>query len=89
MANTRSALKRVRQTKTRQARNQSMKSRIKTAKTAAQAALDSGDQKAIDAAVSTLFSVADKALKSGLIHKNLSSRIKERYAAKINAKAKA
>lgn len=83
MANTRSALKRVRQTKTRTARNRVMKSRIKIARKDVLSAVESGDSKAAQEAYNALASAADKAAKSGALHKKTASRIKSRTAAKL------
>lgn len=85
MANSRSALKRVRKTKTETARNRAAKSRIKVARKNALSALEGGDAKAAQAAYNVLASEADKAAKKGVVHKKTASRIKARMAAKVNA----
>ncbi len=84
MANTRSALKRVRQTKVRTARNRNLKSRVKDARKDALAAVEAGDKAAASAAYNTFASAADKAAKGGAMHKNTASRLKGRVAAKVN-----
>ena len=85
MANSRSALKRVRKTKTETARNRSLKSRIKTTRKTALEAVDAGDAKAAQSAYNNFASAADKAAKRGAIHKKTASRYKSRLAAKIGA----
>ena len=47
--------------------------------------LESGDLEAAQAALSKVFSAYDKALKSGIIHKNRASRKKARLQAKLAA----
>ena len=84
MANSRSALKRVRQTKVRTAHNRDLKSSVKLTRKEALAAVDSGDKAAAQTAYNTFASAADKAAKSGALHKNTASRIKGRMAAKVN-----
>ncbi len=84
MANTKSALKRVRQTKTRTALNRALKTRVKTTRKSALAAIESGDKKAAQAAYDLFASAADKAAKGGALHKNTASRIKGRMAARVN-----
>ena len=87
MANSQSALKRVRQTKTRTLENQVLKTRVKNTRKAAVAALDSGDAAAIEKAVNALLSAADIGVKRGAYHKNYSNRLKRDFAAKVKAVA--
>lgn len=83
MANTKSALKRVRQTKTRTARNRAVKARVKAARKSALAAAVSGDSADAQSAYNLAASAADKAAKSGVLHKRTADRIKSRLAAKL------
>ena len=85
MANSRSALKRVRQTKTRTVQNRALKTRIKSARKAADEAIAGGDAAKIDQAVRALFSATDRAAKIGAVHANYSSRMKARFAAKVSS----
>ncbi|MDA7526037.1 30S ribosomal protein S20 [Verrucomicrobiales bacterium] len=85
MANSQSALKRVRQTKTRTEQNRVLKSRIKSSRKAADAALADGDAAKVAEAVRTLVSATDRAVKRGAVHANYSSRMKSRYASKVAA----
>ena len=89
MANTASALKRVRQTATRTARNRAAKSRLKTARKAALGAIAGGDAKAAQASIRSAVSLASRAAKSNVIHKNAVSRLQSRLAKAANTKAKA
>ena len=84
MANNKSAKKRNRQTTARTARNRSIKSRVKNARKAALAAIQSGDQAAIAARIAIYASTADKAANKNVIHKNAASRFKSRIAAALS-----
>lgn len=85
MANSRSALKRVRKTKRETSRNRALKSRLKATRKTALEAIDAGDTKAAQAAYDEFASAADKAAKKGAIHNNKASRLKSRVALKVNA----
>lgn len=86
MANTKSAKKRDRQRLVRTARNRSIKSRVRTARKAALAAIESGDAQAIAEKLAVFSSVADKAANKNVIHKNAASRFKARLAALLARK---
>ena len=85
MANTKSALKRVRQTKTRTERNRVLKSRIKTLRKKALSAKESGDAAAASEAFREFSSAVDRAAKGSVIHKNKASRHKSRLSAAVKA----
>ena len=87
MANTKSALKRIRMSERRRVRNQAYSSRVKTMLKKAEQAVASGatDSAAIVAAISTI----DKAAVKGVIHKNAAARRKSRLMKKVNAAAAA
>jgi small subunit ribosomal protein S20 len=89
MANTASALKRVRQTATRTSRNRGSKSRLKTARKAALGAIASADAATAQASIRSAISLASRAAKSNVIHKNAVSRLQSRLAKAANVKAKA
>ncbi len=89
MANTRSAEKNIRKTKVRTAHNQTVKSRIRTARKRVLAAVEKGDVKAAEAELSAFASVADKASKTKVLHQNTASRLKSRLAGKVKATGKA
>jgi small subunit ribosomal protein S20 len=90
MANTKSAAKRARQTKTRTARNRSINSALKTESkrlvTQLGAGKDSSPALAREA-YSALVSELDRAAKRGVIHQNVADRRKSRLARKIAALA--
>ena len=88
MANTRSAQKRNRQALKRRARNQSVRTQVKSAVKKAREALAAKDpakaQQALRAAARTL----DKAASKGVLHKkNASRRIARLFAAVLAARA--
>lgn len=85
MANTKSAKKRVRQIETRTARNRVVKSRLKSRRKDALAAIEAGSVKEAQAAYDLFASAADRAAKKNIIEKNAASRLKSRMAARINA----
>ncbi len=87
MANTKSALKRVRQTKVRTAQNRAIKSNVKTSRKSALAAIAAGDAAASQSAYNSFASTADKAAKRGTIHKRTADRMKARMAAKLKPAA--
>lgn len=85
MANTKSALKRVRQTEVRTERNRAVKSRIKTLRKKTFAAIEAGDKEAAAKALGEFASSVDKAAKTSLIHKNRSANLKSKAAKAIAA----
>jgi small subunit ribosomal protein S20 len=84
MANHPSALKRVRQTKTRTERNRQRKTTIKGLRKETLAAVSSGDADTASKSLSKFSSAVDKAAKKGMIHKNKAANLK-RSAAKAVA----
>ena len=89
MANIRSALKRIRQSEGRTARNKSVKSRLKTARKAAAAALATGNLEEAQKRARLAISLADRAARSNTIHPNAASRIKSRLISHLATKQKA
>lgn len=85
MANTKSALKRSRQTIVRTERNNSQKSRLKTLRKKTLAAIASGDKAAASKALDVLASAADKAAKTNLIHPNKAANLKSKAAKALAA----
>ena len=76
MANTKSAVKRNRQSIKRNARNSAVKTGVKTAIKAARAAIAAGDPAKAKIAVSAASAALDKAATKGVLHaKNASRRI--------------
>jgi small subunit ribosomal protein S20 len=85
MANTKSAIKRNRQTATRTERNRAEKSRMKTVRKKTLAAIESGNKEEAVKASDKLASVLDKAAKRNLIHPNKAANIKSKTAKAIAA----
>jgi small subunit ribosomal protein S20 len=88
MANTKSALKRVRQIERRTERNRADKSRLKTLRKKIAVAIDGGKADEAETAFRDFASAVDKAAKTNLIHKNAASRLKSNASAQV-AKGKA
>ena len=89
MANTKSALKRDRQTKRRTERNRAAKSRIKTLRRKVDEAAQGGKDDEVKTALSELSSVVDKAAKRGVIHGNKAANLKSKAAHKVAGASKA
>ena len=87
MANTYSALKRVRQTERRTEVNRKNKSRLRHTIRAMRRALTSKDAKAASALLPTTFSVIDRSAKSGIIKKNTAARYKSNLHLRVKALA--
>jgi small subunit ribosomal protein S20 len=85
MANSRSALKRVRKTEAETVRNRTVNSRVKTFRKKVDAAIESGDAKAAQAALGEFASAADKAGRKNIIHKNTANRMKGSLTRRIQA----
>ena len=80
MANTKSALKRVRQTEVRTERNRADKTRMKTLRKKTLAAVAAGDKAVAVSAANILSSALDKAAKRNLIHPNKAANLKRKTA---------
>lgn len=78
-----SAVKRVRQTSKRTARNNRVKRELKDATRALQAAIDAKQKTKLPELMSSLQSKLDTAVKKNIIPKNRAARIKSRYAALV------
>jgi small subunit ribosomal protein S20 len=85
MANTKSAIKAARKTVRLTERNRGVKTRLKTLRKRLDALLASKDATAKDAA-SDYVSAMDKAVKSGVVHRNAASRAKAHAAKVLKAK---
>jgi small subunit ribosomal protein S20 len=85
MANTYSALKRVRQTERRTEYNRRNKTILRHQIRAMRRALDSKDPKAAGDLLAKTFSVIDRSAKFGLIKKNTAARYKSRLHVKLKA----
>ena len=80
MANTKSAIKAARKSARFTLRNQGVKTRLKTLRKKLDAAIKAGEGGATKAAAAEYTSAMDKAVKSGVVHKNAASRAKARAA---------
>jgi small subunit ribosomal protein S20 len=85
MANTISALKRVRQTERRTEFNRKNKTRLRHTIREIRRALASKDPKSAAALLPQTFSVIDRSAKSGIIKKNTASRYKSKLTLRIKA----
>ena len=79
MANTKSAMKRIRQSERRRLRNRAMRSKIRGSVKTARAAEGSGRPAAILEAIRVL----DKAVSKGVIHRNTAARKKSALARRL------
>lgn len=84
MANTKSAIKAARKTVRLTARNRGTKTRLKTLRKQLDALIAAKDVATVKTAAAEYVSAMDKAVKSGVVHKNAASRAKA-YAAKVFA----
>lgn len=82
MANTKSAIKRMRQAEKRRLRNRAIRSRVRTAIKNARTALPSGGD-AARAAVIEAIRIIDKAVTKGVLHRNTAARKKSALARRL------
>jgi len=87
MANTYSALKRVRQTKRKTDVNRLRKSRLRHQIRSVRRLIESKDSSAAKAALPATFSLIDRSAKWGIIKKNTAARYKSRITARLKAMA--
>jgi small subunit ribosomal protein S20 len=85
MANTYSALKRVRQTERRTEFNRKNKTRLRHQIRSMRRAIASKDAKVAAELLPKTFSVIDRSVKSGLIKKNTAARYKSKLHVKVKA----
>lgn len=79
MANTKSAIKRIRQNEKRRLRNRAVRSKVRTAVKTARAAEGEGQRAAVLEAIRTL----DKAVTKGVVHRNTAARKKSALARRL------
>ncbi|MGH9468308.1 MAG: 30S ribosomal protein S20 [Terriglobales bacterium] len=84
MANHPSALKRVRQTRRRTARNRANASRLHTTVKKLRVALRSGDGATATKLAPSTMAQIDKAVQKGVLHRNAAARHKSRLAKALN-----
>jgi small subunit ribosomal protein S20 len=87
MANTFSALKRVRQTKRKTQVNRLRKSRLRHQIRTVRRLIEQKDASAAQAALSATFSLIDRSAKWGVIKRNTAARYKSRITARLKALA--
>ena len=85
MANTYSALKRVRQTERRTDYNRKNRTRLRHQIRAMRRALTAKDAKAATELLPKTFSIIDRSAKTGAIKKNTASRYKSKLHARVKA----
>lgn len=85
MANTKSALKAVRQSERRRVRNRSVRTRVRTASKAVLKAVGGRDASSATGLLRTAQSVIDRAAKRGVLHPRAAARRKSRLARAANA----
>jgi small subunit ribosomal protein S20 len=86
MANTKSAIKAARKSTRLHDRNQGVKTRLKTLRKRLDALLAAKDAAAGKTAAAEYVSAMDKAVKSGVVHKNAAARAKSHAAKAFAAK---
>ncbi len=84
MAHHASALKAMRQSLRRRARNRNNMSRLKTQVKKLRAAIAKGDAAAAKELLSATVSQIDRAAKEGVVHDNAASRYKSRLTRRVN-----
>lgn len=85
MANIKSAKKRILVTKTKAARNKSIKSAVKTSMKKVEAAVALNDKAAAEAALVNAISTISKATAKGVYHKNNCARKVSRLTKAVNS----
>ncbi|HLM58434.1 MAG TPA: 30S ribosomal protein S20 [Pyrinomonadaceae bacterium] len=84
MPNHKSAEKRMRQNEKRRVINRNNRGRLRTGIKKLRAALDSGDQAAVQALLPETVSLIDKAVQKGALHRNAAARYKSRLTVRVN-----
>jgi small subunit ribosomal protein S20 len=85
MANHFSAVKRVRQTEKRTARNRVSASRLRGALREMRESLEKGDKAVAGKTYQETVSALDKAIQKGVLHENTASRYKSRLSKRLSA----
>ncbi|HEX8068382.1 MAG TPA: 30S ribosomal protein S20 [Pyrinomonadaceae bacterium] len=84
MPNHKSAEKRMRQNERRRQINRSNRTRMRTQIKKLRAALDAGDDSALQQLLSQTVSILDKSVQKGVLHRNAAARYKARLTARVN-----
>ena len=74
------ALKRLKQNHKQNLLNRSFKSRVRTAIRSFETAVTTGQKEGIQVALNTVYSLVDKAAKTGIYKRNKAARVKSRIA---------
>ncbi len=85
MANSKSALKRVRQTKTRTERNKTVRTRMKSLRRRAIEAAEAGNNDEARAALNEFSSAVDRAQKANVVHRNKAANLKAKTTKAVKA----
>jgi len=78
MANSQSALKRIRQTETRTTRNKTLTTRMKNLRKKTIEAAEAGEKETAQKNMAEFASAVDKCLKKKIIHKNKAANLKSK-----------
>jgi small subunit ribosomal protein S20 len=89
MANTRSALKRIRTSEKRRVRNMAVRTGVRTAVKTTRTALAGSDVQEARDSLARAVQLLDKAVTKGVVHKNAAARKKSRLTRQLNALAAA
>jgi small subunit ribosomal protein S20 len=89
MANTRSALKRIRQSEKRRIRNIAVRTGVRTAVKSARTSLAGRNVEEARADLARAIQLLDKAVTKGVVHRNAAARKKSRLTRQLNALAAA
>ena len=84
MANHKSAIKRIRQTAQRTARHRAHRSRLRTQLKTFRAAVSAENESEVGALLGPTFSLVDKAVQKGILHRNKANRLKSSLARAAN-----
>lgn len=87
MAHTISALKQWKQSETRRQRNSAVKSALRTQMKKVLTALGAKDATAAKTALSQAYTLIDRAVTKGVLHRNAAARHKSRLTTRVNALA--
>lgn len=84
LANTKSAIKRIRQSEKRRLRNRRVRSETRTHIKRARAQIEAGELDTAQSSVAVAVRALDKAAEKGIIHKNNAARRKSRLMHKLS-----
>ncbi len=87
MANNKSALKRIRQTKRRTERNKTLKTQVKSLRKKTLEAAAAGKSEDATAEMQQLSSALDRAVKKNLLHRNKAANVKRKTSKALKAGA--